>query len=62
MVFKNLCVLVVWTKVALALEGLMVPRMLSSYEPVYFFLCMFHLEMLSIVVRYETDNISSPCI
>ena len=25
MVFKNLCILVLWTKVALALEGLMVP-------------------------------------
>ena len=35
MVFTNLCILVLWTKVALALEGLRVELSLPLYSPVY---------------------------
>ena len=36
MVFKNLCILVLWTKVALALEGLRVV-LASSTNKIFFF-------------------------
>ena len=57
MIFKNLCILVVWTKVALALEGLKHKvNVMSMFEHLYQCKESLHLLLSPTIYFFNTNN------